>query len=108
MEVSGDFGDLTIYTNRFGKKVAFPKSPPDKAPTPIQNQQRSRFFLAQADWSSQTKQVKSNLEELCRKANIPMTGQNLWIHAALMNDNQAIVTLERQTGISVPKPNWIP
>jgi len=108
MQISGDFADLTIYTNRFGKKVAYPKSPPDKPPSDLQIAQRTRFKAAQSGWSGLTESVKINYENLTRRTSSPLTGQNLWIHSALTNDNQAIQTLENQTGISVPKPDFIP
>lgn len=104
LQVSGDLGDLTIYTDRFGKKVAFPKTPPDKPPTSQQNHQRARFFLAQEEWFTQTEQVKKDLEDMCRLGNVPMTGQNLWISVALRGDFAAYKTLQNQTGITVPNP----
>lgn len=108
LQVSGDIGGLTIYTDRFGKKIAFPKSPPKDPPSEKQLHQRIRFRDAQQSWTGLPNQVKIDYEELCRKANVPMTGQNIWIHTALTNDETAIKTLIQQTGISVPIPNFIP
>ncbi len=104
IQVSGDLGGLTIYTDRFGKKVPFPKSPPKEPPSPQQSHQRAKFAAAQKEWSTQTDQVKKDYEDLCRITNVPMTGQNLWIHTALRNDFTALETLQRQSGISVPSP----
>lgn len=104
-QVSGDIGGLTIYTDRFGKKVAFPKSPPKEPASDRQLQQRLRFREAQQEWKALANQVKKNLEDMCRKANVPMTGQNIWIHTAMRHDFTAYQTLQNQTGITVPEPN---
>lgn len=108
LQVSGDFADLTVYTNKNGKKVAFLKAPPDKPPTELQIAQRARFKLAQAGWMALSHPIKNDYEEMCSRANVPMTGQNIWIHSALTNDAQAIQTLIGQTGITVPIPDFIP
>lgn len=108
LQVSGDVGGFSIYTDRFGKKVVYPKAPPEKPPSAEQTHLRSRFATAQADWMSQTAEVKADLEEMCRKANVPMTGQNLWISVALKNDASAMLTLQRQTGIVTPIPEYVP
>lgn len=107
-QVSGDIGGLTIYTDRYGKKVAFPKSPPKDPPSEKQLHQRMRFREAQLSWTGLSNQVKKDYENLCRIANVPMTGQNIWIHTALRNDRRAIKTLIRQTGVTVPIPDFIP
>lgn len=108
LQVSGDLGELTIYTDRFGKKVAFPKSPPKDPPSEKQTAMRLRFRDAQKQWANLEDQVKKDFEDICRQANVPMTGQNLSMHTALMNDDSALVTLMRQTGITVPIPDFIP
>jgi hypothetical protein len=108
LQVSGDVGGFTIYTDRHGRKVVFPKAPPEKPPTQRQLQQRSRFRAAQRSWAALSLDDKAKLEEMTKKASAPMTGQNLWIHSALTADNPAIETLEAQTGITVPKPEFIP
>lgn len=108
LQVSGDWNEITIYTDKNGKKVAFPKAPPEKPPSPKQVHQRQRFKDAQAVWTAYTDEQKHAYENLCRVANVPMTGQNLVIHTALTNDATAIETLQRQTGITVPIPVFIP
>ena len=102
--VSGDIGDLTVYTDRFGKKVAFPKSPPKKPPSPAQTIQRAAFKSAQSSWRSLTDSEKESLESATKKLSIPMTGQNLWIHTLMTNDETALQTVENQSGIPLPTP----
>lgn len=104
LEVSGDVGDNTIYTNRFGKKVVFPKAPPDKPPTFNQMIQRARFKNAQASWSSLSNEEKDALELSTKTVSAPLTGQNLWISCNTRNDYADLQTFERQSGVQLPAP----
>lgn len=104
VSVSGDVGDLTIYTNRNGKKVAFPKSPPKEPPSVAQQSQREAFRTAQASYTSLTSEEKNNLEEVTRRVSLAMTGQNLWMHAVMMGSAELLRTLTHQTGIPLPSP----
>ncbi len=106
--VSGDVGGITIYTDRFGRKVAFPKSPPDKPPSEEQIAIRARFKTAQANWKALTDVEKGKLEAAMIKANAVMTGQNFFISISLTNDQTAKETVERQTGISLVPIVFIP
>jgi len=103
MEVSGDVGDYTIYTNRFQKKVAFPKAPPKEPPSELQIIQRASFKAAQKSWMDLTDQEKTNLENATKKLSMPLTGQNLWISALLKSDFQAYLTVQNQSGIILPE-----
>lgn len=102
LQVSGDFGDLTIYTDRYGKKIPFPKSPPKEPPSAAQLAVRSAFKTAQAEWKALTANQKAALETACRKTSVPLTGQNLWIHCRTTNDWDAYATIQRQSGITLP------
>lgn len=108
LSVSGDFGDTTIYTNRRGKKVTFPRSPPTKPPSPLQQHQRARFRQAQANWAALTPQQQRDWELVTMKASLCLTGQNLAIHYALLPEDDFLVTLERQTGIALTRPPKVP
>lgn len=104
MIVSGDVDGLTIYTDRHGRKVAYPKSPPKEPPTDIQIACRARFKAAQAEYMSMTDDQKFRYEELTRKASLCLTGQNLFIHVAMKHSFGLLDTLQQQTGVSVPAP----
>ena len=106
--VQGDLGPLTIYTNRFGKKVAYEKAPPTRPPTERQRTQRTRFSTAQRNWSILSLEEKSQLELACTRASLCLTGQNLYIIVALKNHQTAYRTLERQTKTTLPQVAWIP
>jgi len=105
MQVSGDIGPLTIYTDRHGRKVAYPKSPPKSPPTEMQLQVRGRFSQSQAAYMSLSAADKLDWETLVRRANLCMTGQNLYIHVATMLTFDFLDTLMHQTGITVTPPD---
>jgi hypothetical protein len=102
LQVSGDFADLTIYTDRYGRKVPFLKSPPKEPPSPAQVAQRASFRAAQQSWAALSASQKAALEDACRRTSIPLTGQNLWIHTKMKLDDAAYHTIERQSGINLP------
>jgi len=102
--VSGDLGPSTIYTDRSGKTVEFPKSPPTTPPSPRQAILRARFRNAQAAYMALTPQLKELWEELARRSLVVMTGQNLYIHFAMVHDYDALSTLNAQCHLAVPSP----
>lgn len=107
-QVSGDVGGFTIYTDMKRRKVVFEKSPPEKPPSQLQLAAQARFRQAHAQWKALPDQVKQDLENACRKLWIPMTGKNLKMHGDLMNDQAAIDTVSRQSGIPLPAVIYIP
>lgn len=106
--VKGDLADLTLYTDRLGRKVWFPKAPPTTAPTPLQQIQRNRFKSAQRAWAALTLVQKAQLEDAANALSLSMTGQNLYICLALRCDESLILTLRRQSGVDFPYPACIP
>jgi hypothetical protein len=108
LRVSGDVGGFTIYTDRNMRKVVFPKSPPEKPPSPRQLDNRRRFRDAHAVWKTLTAEQKSNLEHACRVLSICQTGKNVYMSACLLNDDAALRTLERQSQTPLPTATYIP
>jgi len=102
--VSGDIGDLTIYTDRFGRKTAYPISYPNKPPSPLQIIQRNRFRDAQAQWSTLTTAQRAAYELAVNRASLCMTGQNLYISIALKASWGTLETIAKQTGVSLVPP----
>jgi len=105
MQVSGDLGPLTIYTDRHGRKVAYPKSPPKSPPTDLQLGVRNRFRTSQAAYMDLSTVDKLAWETLVRRSNLCMTGQNLYIHVAMMLTFGFLDTLMQQTGVTVTPPD---
>lgn len=108
LTVSGDLGGITIYTDRFGRKIAFPQAPPKKPPTPNQVHQRARFATAQKAWATLPVEQKALLELASVRGSVPFTGQNLYISVALKNDASALDNLATQTGLTLPVVPFIP
>ena len=102
--LSGDLGDETIYTDRYGRKIHYKKSPPEKPPTEPQIQIRTRFKLAQKEYMALAQADRLDYELLVQRASLCMTGQNLFIHVAMKLTFGTLGTLQQQTGISVIPP----
>lgn len=102
--VSGDIGPNTIYTDRFGHSVEFPKSPPKTPPSPKQQLLRDRFRSAQQAYMAETPQRRAEWEDLARKSGAVATGQNLYIHFAMVHDYETLDHVIDQTGVYVPNP----
>lgn len=108
VNASGDLGAFTCYTDRFGKKVWYPKSPPETPETPGQRQQRDRFAAAVANWNDLDQATKDAFEQLTLSASLMMTGHNLYISLSFSQDDRLRQTLVRQTGITIPLPPALP
>ncbi len=104
LQISGDFGPLTIYTDRYGRAVAYPKSPPKTDPSPLQVVVRNSFKTAQANYMAETQQVRVDWETLVKRASLCQTGQNLYISISMLHNFDVLQTLIRQTGIFVAPP----
>lgn len=103
--VSGDVGPFTVYTDRFGKKVFYPRSPPKSPATDLQLAVRTRFMSAQDQYMQLSPADKQLWERLVQRSNLCMTGQNLLIHVAMMHTFAMLNTLIQQTGITVDPPD---
>ena len=100
----GDIAEITIYRSRRGKMVWFPKTYPDKPPSPDQLTQRQKFTDAAQDWQSLTEDQRNKWDLVTRKASLCMTGYNLYVHWHIFQDDDSIHTLEHQTGITLLSP----
>lgn len=107
LTVSGDIGGVTIYTDRFQRKVSYEKAPPQKPASENQRRLRDNFKAAQAQYSALDASEKADWETLVCRANLCMTGQNLLIHVALKHSFGLLDTLMQQTGISVNPPTAV-
>jgi len=102
--VSGDIGDLTIYTDRYGQKVAFPKAPPEKPPTFAQLWQRARFATAVRTWRELDEAARNLWEQMTLRLSLQMTGHNAWITCSFRHDEQLVETLRQQSGYPLTSP----
>lgn len=106
--VTGDLGDVTMYTNRRGKKVVYPFSPPMQPASDLQLVQRARFAAAHAIWKALSATEKANLETACRRTALVLTGKNLYMSACLTNRNTELQKVGRQAGLDLPTAVGIP
>ena len=102
--VNGDFGGMTCYTNKNGKQVWFPFSPPTKPPTALQIAQRQRFAAAVNSYLSQSSSVKAQYELATQRASLCLTGQNLWVSVAMLHTFATLDTIAAQTKTTLPHP----
>jgi len=106
--IKGDLAGLTCYTTRSRKKVFYPEAPPTKPPSPAQVIQRARFRTAQLAWKSLSPQEKQTLEDATNATSLCMTGQNLFISAALQHFDKAYHTVALQARFTLPPLPYIP
>jgi len=108
LRISGDVGDVTLYKNKNGKTVVFPKDRRQDKQSQRRIDQQARFTTAQANWSALTSTEKLALEDMTKKLSIAMTGQNVYISCQLRNDIGGYSTLEDQSGITLPPFTFVP
>jgi hypothetical protein len=102
--VSGDVDGLTIYTDRFGRKVAYKKSWPDKPATPSQALCRARFRAAMAEWKNLSSYQKEEYEQASLALSLCMTGHNLFVHLCLRGSEQEWSVLCQSVGVVLARP----
>lgn len=108
MYISGDVGGYTVYTTRRGKIVWYPASPALKPPSPLQQKQRLRFKLAQANWRLLSPALVATWEHLTKVLCLPLTGQNLFISLSLRPNNDALTSATRKAGVVLSPPTPVP
>ncbi len=106
--VNGDIGATTVYTNKNGRKIAFPRSPPTAPPTARQINQRTRVATASNNWTSLTKQEQQAWELMARTLSLPMTGFNVWVSLSLTWHEHTFQTLQRQANVTLTPPPPVP
>lgn len=97
----GDFGPLTIYKNRHKKMVAYPRTYPEKPPSPLQTTNRQTFKVAANDWHHLPKATQDKWEKATRTLSLQVTGFNLYMHWRLQWDDSYVRTIERQSQIAL-------
>lgn len=93
----GDIAEITIYKDKQGKMVWFPKTYPDKPPSDDQVFQRALMTAGAAAWQALPPTDQAQWHLAARRASLVMHGYDLFQHWFLTRDTSAIRTLERQT-----------
>ena len=94
---TGDLAGLTCYSTKKNKKVWFPKSPPEKPPSPRQIAQRSKFKLVGRLWRNLPDADRAQWRLAERRGSLVITGYNLFLWYHLGGDPNIIRTIQRQT-----------
>jgi len=106
--IAGDLGGLTIYTNKNGRKIWYDFAPPDKPPSWNQIRQRGRFVQATINWMALTTTQRKEWQratEICCQC---QTGMNAAMSYALRHDEEIVLTIERQSGLTLTRPTIVP
>lgn len=99
----GDLGGFTFYTSTDKGLVWYPKAPPLKPASYLQRSQRNKWRLAAQLWRSLTTAQQKLWETAAKRAYLWITGYNLWIYCQTKPDFSILPTIERQSGITLPR-----
>jgi len=98
---NGDLGPYTFYTSHRKRLVVFPKTWPKDPPTYHQTLYRNRWRHAAIRWRSLDPSTRAAWATLAKKANLTITGYNLYLAYILGKAAGTVATCERLTGIPV-------
>jgi hypothetical protein len=104
LKIQGDLGPFTCYTSKRNRIVWFLKAPPKTPLTEEQLNQLAMFREAAWAWRSFTDEQRQVWTLAARKASLRISGYNLLTYLVATGDDAAVRTIERQTGISLPRP----
>jgi hypothetical protein len=95
--VWGDLAEVTIYRDKQGKMVWFPKTYPDKPPSDAQIVQRAKLTQAATFWNYLTPNRQNQWKLAAQRASLCMHGYDLWIHWFLKRTDDEMRTIASQT-----------
>jgi len=97
----GDLGPWTFYTGARNQLVYFVKAPPLEPPSELQQTRRNAFRLNAYVWRAIGPEKRADWESAAKKARLVIHGFNLFTYWNLTQDNRAIQTVERLSGIKL-------
>ena len=103
--MQGDLGGMTCYTSQRNRVVWFVKSPPLEPASPTQREIRNIFVLNANVWRSMSIASRSTWNDAAVAAGLRIHGYDLFTWWMRKKDNQTLATIERQSGVSIDKPN---
>lgn len=101
LNLQGDLADYTCYKAARGDIVFFPKHPPEVPRSLRQAWRRDLFRAAANAWQSLGSPTRANWERATKLAHLGITGYNLWTFWYVTEDQAAIRTIERQSGVTL-------
>lgn len=105
---NGDLGPWTFYTSHRKRLVVFPKAYPKDPATYHQTLYRNRWRHAAQRWQQLDQTTRALWETMSKRANLTITGYNLYLFYILGNHDAYLDTLERNTKIDVRAPTGPP
>lgn len=104
LNVQGDIGPLTIYTSRNRRLVYFLRAPPLHPPSQTQEHFRENFRVYAASWRAAGVAVRREWNQAVRRANLSLSGYNLWVWFSRTRAESELQTIERAAGINLTRP----
>ncbi len=101
VNTNGDLGPYTIYTSHRKRLVVFLKTWPKDPATYNQTLNRNRWRHAALRWRSLDQATRDDWRDLARRANLTISGYNLFVHYILGHGTPTVETCQRLTGINV-------
>lgn len=101
--VQGDLGGWTFYTCKKTGLVFFLQAPPTKPPSLVQQNRHNRWKVYADIWRSWSQADRDAWRVLAQAAKLRITYYALYVYWQETKDEATIQTLERQTGITVPR-----
>lgn len=101
LRIQGDIGPVTCYRSTRRGMVWFPKAPPRKPASDLQNALRAKWRGILDDWNAFPPATRAKWMAITKKASLSLHGLALYIWWRNSLDDSIIITLQRQTGITV-------
>jgi hypothetical protein len=98
---AGDLGELTLYTDRDRQVVCYPRAPPTRPPTFMQQRQRRIWSAAAESWRTEPAEIKTNWDKLCRRNGIPLSGHQLYMRLKTTIQRESLTVLAARAGIAL-------
>jgi len=108
LDTNGDLGDFTFFTDQRNEPVYFLKTWPKDPATYHQTIKRQRFSHIGNRWRSLDDATRSLWETLSHRANLQITGYNLFVVYMLGTGTRYVQTLQSKTGLDVITPTGAP
>ena len=105
---NGDVGPYTVYTSSRGRLVFFLKTWPKDPATYHQKLNRDKWRHAALRWNALPQSIRDRWKLLGRKANLTISGYNLFLHYITGKGTATVETCQRITGLDVITPTGPP
>lgn len=105
---NGDLGPYTFYTSSRKRLVIFLKTWPKDPATYHQKLNRDKWRHAATRWRGLSTQTRDDWARLARKANLTISGYNLYLHYITGKGTGTVRTCQRIANIDVITPTGPP